>query len=99
MQATRNRSHRRFITSLSLFLVQFVFICLQVKIKAKDGCVYAFPSNQWLASNVGDGRTSRELVGKSHCPNTDTPPEGKSSFSHEQVIVNENRYVFRIAAL
>lgn len=68
-----------------------------MKIKAKDGCVYAFPSHQWLASNVGDGKISRELVGKSHCPNTDSPPEGKSSFSHEQVIVhvNENSYVLQ----
>ena len=83
-----------------MFLVQFTLICLQVKIKAKDGCVYAFPSHQWLASNVGDGKTSRELVvGKSHCPNIDSPPKGKSSFSHEQVIVNENSYVFRILEL
>lgn len=99
MQAASNRSKYRFISSLFLFLVQFTLISLQVKIKAKDGCVYAFPSHQWLASNVGDGKISRELVGKSHCANTDSPPEGKSSFSHEQVIVNENSYVFKIPEL
>jgi len=90
MQAINNKSKRRFSSSLFLFPIQFAFLCPQVKIKAKDGCVYTFPSHQWLASNVGDGKTSRELVGKSHCPNIDAPPEGKSSFSHEQVILNEN---------
>jgi len=79
--------------------VQFEYVCLQVKIKAKDGCVYEFPSHQWLASNVGDGKTSRELVGKSHCPNIDAPPEGKSSFNHEQAILNEKGNVLGVAAL
>ena len=77
MKAASNNCQGCFISSLFQFLLQFEFLCLQVKIKAKDGCVYEFPSHQWLASNVGDGKTSRELVGKSHCPNIDAPPEGK----------------------
>ncbi|XP_022780705.1 uncharacterized protein LOC111321951 [Stylophora pistillata] len=45
----------------------------KVKIKATDGCVYEFVSHKWLASNVGDGKISRELNGKSRCPSLDTP--------------------------
>lgn len=47
-----------------------------MKIKGKDGCVYEFVSHKWLASNVGDGKTSRELNGKSRCPTLDTPTKG-----------------------
>ena len=77
MHTASSNSKGGLISSLFLFLLQFAFLCLQVKIKAKDGCAYEFPSHKWLASNVGDGKTSRELVGKSHCPNIDAPPEGK----------------------
>lgn len=58
--------------------MQFTFLFLQVKIKAKDKCVYEFEGHKWLASNVGDGKISRELNGKSHCPNLDSPPNGKN---------------------
>ena len=47
-----------------------------MKIKGKDGCVYEFVSHKWLASNVGDGKISRELNGKSRCPTLDTPTKG-----------------------
>ena len=47
-----------------------------MKIKSKDGCAYEFPSHKWLASSVGDGKISREIFGKGHCRNLDSPPTG-----------------------
>lgn len=64
-----------------------------MEIKAKDGCVYEFPSHKWLASNSGDGKTSRELNGKSRCRNLDAPSKGKENISisqsgNEQIVEN-----------